>query len=58
MQPSSASEQPGAASGTRRLVLLVIPMYNEADAFDVLFARLDTVLPTLTDYDFEVVCVK
>ena len=33
-------------------------MYNEADALDVLFARLDTVLPTLTDYDFEVVCVN
>ena len=58
MQPSSASEQPGAASGTRRLVSLAIPMYNEADALDVLFARLDTVLPTLTDYDFEVVCVN
>ena len=58
MQPSSASEQPGAASGTRRLVSLIIPMYNEADALDALFARLDAVLPELADYDFEVVCVN
>ena len=33
-------------------------MYNEADALDALFARLDAVLPELADYDFEVVCVN
>ena len=42
----------------RKHVSLVIPMYNEGDAIDVLFARLDAVLPTLGQYDFELVCVN
>ncbi len=42
----------------RKRVSLVIPMFNEGDAIDVLFARLDAVLPTLAAYDFEIVCVN
>ena len=42
----------------RKRVSLVIPMFNEGDAIGVLFARLDAVLPTLTSYDFEIVCVN
>lgn len=42
----------------RKRASLVIPMYNEGDAIDVLFARLDAVLPTLEQYDFEIVCVN
>lgn len=42
----------------RKRVSLVIPMYNEAEALTALFARLDVVLPALTAYDFEIVCVN
>lgn len=45
-------------SSPRNRVSLVIPMYNEGDAITVLFARLDAVLPTLEQYDFEIVCVN
>ena len=42
----------------RKRISLVIPMFNEGDAIDVLLARLDAVLPTLPAYDFEIVCVN
>ena len=42
----------------RKRVSLVIPMYNEGDALEVLFARLDVVLPTIDHYEFEIVCVN
>ena len=46
------------AANPRKRVSLVIPMYNEGDAISVLFARLNAVLPTLSRYDFEIVCVN
>ena len=46
------------ATSPRKRVSLVIPMFNEGDAVGVLFARLDAVLPTLSAYDFEIVCVN
>jgi polyisoprenyl-phosphate glycosyltransferase len=42
-------------------VSLVIPMFNEAPALDVLFERLNTVLPQIgetSQYTFEIVCVN
>ncbi len=45
-------------ASSRKRVSLVIPMYNEGDAVAVLFARLDAVLPTFEQYDFEIVCVN
>ncbi len=42
----------------RKSVSLVIPMFNEAPALDALFARIDTVLLSLTNYQFEIVCVN
>lgn len=39
-------------------ISLVVPMYNEGEAIDVLFKRLDAVLPTLAPYLFEIVCVN
>ena len=43
----------------RKLVSLVVPMYNEAQALDALFARLAQVLePLQPRYRFEVVCVN
>ena len=41
-----------------RIVSLVIPMFNEGEAVGVLFSRLDEVLPTITKYRFEIVCVN
>ena len=46
------------STNPRRRVSVVIPMYNEGEAIGVLFARLDAVLPTLGQYDFEIVCVN
>ena len=42
----------------RRLISLVVPMYNESEALGALFSRLDAVLPTLGEYAFEIVCVN
>ncbi|MEQ1596511.1 MAG: glycosyltransferase family 2 protein [Casimicrobium sp.] len=42
----------------RRLISLVVPMYNESEALGALFSRLDAVLPTLGAYAFEIVCVN
>ena len=42
----------------QKRVSLVIPMFNEAEALHALFARLDTVLPDLTHYQFEIVCIN
>lgn len=42
----------------KKRVSLVIPMYNEGDAIEVLFARIDAVLPTIDHYDFEIVCIN
>lgn len=43
----------------RKLVSLVVPMYNEVQALDALFARLMQVLePLQARYRFEVVCVN
>jgi glycosyltransferase involved in cell wall biosynthesis len=52
---------PGAPDthAARKLVSLVVPMYNEAPALDALFARLMHVLePLQARYRFEVVCVN
>lgn len=58
MQLTSVSALSARAVSGRHRVSLVIPMYNEADALDALFSRLDAVLPTLADYEFEIVCVN
>ena len=55
--------EPAAATAAnfaneRKRVSLVIPMYNEGEALDALFARLDAVLPGLSGYQFEIVCVN
>ena len=42
----------------RKRVSLVIPIFNEGEALHALFARLDAVLPTLANYQFEIVCVN
>jgi glycosyltransferase involved in cell wall biosynthesis len=42
----------------RRLISLVVPMYNETEALGALFSRLDAVLPSLDSYAFEIVCVN
>lgn len=42
----------------RRLISLVVPMYNETEALGALFSRLDAVLPKLGAYAFEIVCVN
>lgn len=42
----------------RKLVSLVIPMYNESEALDGLFDRLQRVLLPLDGYRFEVICVN
>mgnify|MGYP000971888058 CR=1 FL=1 len=47
-----------SAAPSPRIVSLVIPMFNEGEAVGVLFSRLDEVLPTITKYRFEVVCVN
>ena len=46
------------AATARKRVSLVIPMFNESEALDALFSRLDAVLPALDAYDFEIVCVN
>lgn len=43
--------------GRRKLVSLVIPMYNEEQSLSWLFDRLAQVLSNLSDYRFEIVCV-
>jgi glycosyltransferase involved in cell wall biosynthesis len=40
------------------LVSLVIPFFNEQEAIEPLFARLDAVLPSLSGFNFECVCVN
>ena len=55
--------EPAAATAAnfaneRKRVSLVIPMYNEGEALYALFARLDAVLPGLSGYQFEIVCVN
>jgi glycosyltransferase involved in cell wall biosynthesis len=47
-----------SAAPSPRIVSLVIPMFNEGEAVGVLFSRLDEVLPTITNYRFEIVCVN
>lgn len=42
----------------QKRVSLVIPMFNESEALHALFARLDAVLPLLTNYTFEIVCIN
>ncbi len=42
----------------RKRVSLVIPMFNEGEALHALFARVDAVLPTLPNYQFEIVCIN
>ncbi len=54
--PSGTITAPVATA--RKRVSLVIPMYNESEALDALFSRLDAVLPALDAYEFEVVCVN
>ena len=56
LSPAAAASAPPATA--RKRVSLVIPMFNESEALGVLFARLDAVLPTLSAYDFEIVCVN
>ena len=42
----------------RKRVSLVIPMFNEGEALHALFARFDAVLPKLSRYQFEIVCIN
>ncbi len=47
-----------ALADARKRISLVIPMFNESEALGVLFSRLDAVLPALSGYHFELVCVN
>ena len=60
-EPAAATATAATAANfanERKRVSLVIPMYNEGEALDALFARLDAVLPALSGYQFEIVCVN
>ena len=51
MMPESATPPP-------KIVSLVIPMFNEGEAVEILFSRLDEALPSTSEYKFEIVCVN
>lgn len=42
----------------RKRVSLIIPTFNEGEALHALFARPEAVLPNLTHYQFEIVCIN
>lgn len=42
----------------KRLVSLVVPMYNESEVIGFLFDRLDAALASIVGYEFEIVCVN
>ncbi len=44
--------------GRKKLVTVLIPCYNEQESLPALFARLNAVMDSGLDYDWEVICVN
>ena len=58
MEGVAVTQEVEAMAGTRQLISVVIPAYNESDCVDELARRLQSVMAEEAGYDFEVVIVE
>ena len=42
----------------KRLISIVVPMFNESENIDCFYVKVSEVIDKLTDYDFEVICIN